>query len=508
MATPYRASAPAAESADHVARRPVGAALRARVRRRIGLPLLLLLIAALVEALAWTIALPPLEGPDEIGHFAYTQRIVETRTIPWHPSGRPAHPGPATSTEAGVAARDAGVFVQSGNIAARPPGSKIAAQIWERDEARLRDGSRSDGGFATPMGNPPLYYLFAAIPYVVTYPLDFFDRVFAMRLANIPLLLAIVALTWGIAGLLLTRIWQRTLATAAVALNPQLSHMTAVINPDLLLAAEWTAFFYLGLLALMRGPTRGRLAGMALLAVAACLTHGRGIALLLPTAVVFAILWWRRRPRERRDWVAALAAGAAFVVCGAYVVLRYATLGELSARSLRQGSSYLWQFYLPKLSFMSPMIGPHWTARQALLDRFFGSYAQLEVTFTPDVLDWIARIAVVMAVLAIVGLVVRVRASRDRRAAATVILVLLVGVAAYMVGMHVAAYRSLASGSLDPVITGRYLLPLISIYGLGIALAVGWLPRRVGAVAGAVVLAGLCVLQIGAMGILVERFYA
>jgi hypothetical protein len=30
----------------------------------------------------------------------------------------------------------------------------------------------------------------------------------------------------------------------------------------------------------------------------------------------------------------------------------------------------------------------------------------------------------------------------------------------------------------------------------------------VGAVAGAVALAGLCVLQMGAMGILVERFYA
>jgi predicted acyltransferase len=111
-------------------------------------------------------------------------------------------------------------------------------------------------------------------------------------------------------------------------------------------------------------------------------------------------------------------------------------------------------------------------------------------------------------VLAVVGLAVRVRAARDRRAAVTVLLVLLIGAGAYMLGMHVAAYRSLASGSLDPVITGRYLLPLISLYGLALALAVGWLPRRAGAVAGAVALAGLCVLQMGAMGILVERFYA
>jgi hypothetical protein len=58
------------------------------------------------------------------------------------------------------------------------------------------------------------------------------------------------------------------------------------------------------------------------------------------------------------------------------------------------------------------------------------------------------------------------------------------------------------------VMTGRYLLPLITIYGLGIALAVSWLPRRVAGVAGGIVLGGLAVLQLGAMGILLERFYA
>ncbi len=176
-----------------------------------------------------------------------------------------------------------------------------------------------------------------------------------------------MALTWGIAGLLLTRRpWQRTLATAAVALNPQLTHMTAVINPDLLLAAEWTASFYLGLLALIRGPTRGRVAGMALIAVAACLTHGRGIALLLPTASSSRSRGGDGVRRGRRDAVGALAAGAVFVLVGAYGVLRYATLGQVNTTSLRQALSYLWQFYLPKLPSMSPMFGPHWTARNAL----------------------------------------------------------------------------------------------------------------------------------------------
>jgi hypothetical protein len=108
----------------------------------------------------------------------------------------------------------------------------------------------------------------------------------------------------------------------------------------------------------------------------------------------------------------------------------------------------------------------------------------------------------------VIGLVVRLRASRDRRAAVTVVVVLVVAAAAYVLDMHVAAYRSLAAGTSDPVITGRYLLPLLSLYGVGLALAVSWLPRRLAAGVGGVLLAGLCLWQIGSLGILVERFYA
>ena len=97
---------------------------------------------------------------------------------------------------------------------------------------------------------------------------------------------------------------------------------------------------------------------------------------------------------------------------------------------------------------------------------------------------------------------------RARPTALLALGVFVVGAFAYMLDLHVAAYRSLAAGTGDPVVTGRYLLPLITIYGLGIALAVSWLPRRVAGVAGGIVLGGLAVLQLSAMGILLERFYA
>jgi hypothetical protein len=86
-------------------------------------------------------------------------------------------------------------------------------------------------------------------------------------------------------------------------------------------------------------------------------------------------------------------------------------------------------------------------------------------------------------------------------------MVLVVAVAGYLLLLHAAAFRSLLS-SPDPVITGRYLLPLMPLYGAGIALAVGWLPRRVAVEAGVVMLAGLTVLQVASLALVYARFYA
>jgi hypothetical protein len=74
--------------------------------------------------------------------------------------------------------------------------------------------------------------------------------------------------------------------------------------------------------------------------------------------------------------------------------------------------------------------------------------------------------------------------------------------------LHAVAYRALVGQPLDPIITGRYLLPLAALYGVGVALAVSLAPRRWGAAAGGAVVAALALLQLSALGITVERFYA
>jgi 4-amino-4-deoxy-L-arabinose transferase-like glycosyltransferase len=463
-----------------------------------------LLVLAASQSLAWSVLLPPFQGPDEISHFAYVQRMVETQSIPWYRGGQPEDPGPATSTELAVASDWAATLSLMGNLNERPAGSPVSVELWKAHDAPLTQAQRADGGYTSAMAYPPLYYAYAAIPYTATRSLSIFDREFVMRLWNLPLLLAVVWFVWLIAGELLgPRRWPQVLATAAVALNPQFTHLAGLVNPEVLLAAEWTAFFWLAILVLRRGPTRGRLAAIAALCVASSLTHPRGAAIFVPAAFVgLWLLWHRPVPRGVRV-ASALALGVAALVA-LYVSVEYATLGDVSGGRVGEFAAYVWQFYLPRLGFMGAAPGPHWGLEQVFVDRFLGTYGALDVLFPARVLSALKWLTIVGVVLALVGAARRWPAIRRRPEVA---LLLVIAVIAYMYVNHVAAFRSLLTVP-DPVITGRYLLPFMAIYALAVALTVSWLPRRWAPVAAGVLVGGLCLLSLAALTVTFERHYA
>jgi hypothetical protein len=463
------------------------------------------MVMAALAALAWTCALPPIQGPDEDSHVAYAQKIAETQTIPWARGTPPADQGMPYSTELGYAITFGAVSSAWRNRAARPGRTGADERIWETRDAALPPGAGKDGGFTPAMRNPPLYYLYEAIPYTAASAGSIFDRVFVMRLGNIPALLVVVAFTWLIAGELLGgRRMLQTLATAAVALQPQLVHMTAVVNPDVFLAAIWTAALYVMTVLVKRGPGLGRLLALAALAAASALTQPRGLAIVLPAAVAVALALWRHRPPARR-WLrrTAIGAAAAAIVLGACGLAFYAVRGDVSVLRVRQLASYVWQFYLPSLGFMQQSISPGYGFEQ-VFDRFFGGFGMLEATFAPGVFRALKVAAAAVGLLALVGIVVRRDALRRRVDVAAVFVAAVVG---YLALLHAVAFRSLLAAP-DPVITGRYLLPLVSLYGLAVALAVSWLPRRLAPAAGGAVVSALVLLQIGAFGVLLERFYA
>jgi hypothetical protein len=150
-------------------------------------------------------------------------------------------------------------------------------------------------------------------------------------------------------------------------------------------------------------------------------------------------------------------------------------------------------------------VGPSWGAQQVYLDRFFSTFVQFEVGF-PDDLRSALRVAIWTGLALVVAAAWRHRAALAARR--DVVVVLVVTLVLAILSLHAAAFRSLLVNPADPVITGRYLLMLVPLFGIGVAAAMSALPRRVrGAVTGAV-LAGAVLLQLSAFGLVVARFYA
>ena len=477
-----------------------------RSLRRVPAPLLLLLVVCVIEALAWCVVVPPLQGPDEISHIAYVQEIVEGRTIPWKPRGDDGAGGPPYSSELLATEVLSGASALYANPAARPAGSAVDERLLDVEEERFGRAERSNGGFTSALKNPPAYYLYSSMAYAATSPLGILDQAFFMRLANIPFLLITVLCVWLIAGELLgRRRWLQTLAAGAAALQPQLMNVTATVNPDIQLVAVWSLALYLMIVILRRGLTPRRAAALLALCLLSGFTHGRGITLVVPALLALGLAGWKaRRPNAYVSPRRVLALGGLGALAGGAVITFIAISGHLTTAAARQFGSYLWQFYLPIPDFLT-LLGPDYGFREITVERMFGGLAQLEVGFSPWVNNAIWWGLIAVAVSAAIALYL------DRGAlwrAWDVAAVLIVAVVATLGLLHAVGFRSLAFGSGDPIIAGRYLLVFVALYGTAIALAVSWLPRRVGVAAGGALMAVLLLLQLGAFGLTLERFYA
>ena len=477
-------------------------------------PLLAILAAAAVQMCAWALTTAPLQGPDEIGHAAYVQQLAETGHGPnTGPRGGPI------SSEQFQAQKWANLDPLVGVPDARPGWSAAEQAQFDAVARQLGGGARSDGtGPNAVATNPPLYYLYEAIPYWVTSGASFFTRLTAMRLASGLLYLSTLVFVWLLAGELFTgRRWLQVVATGVVAVQPKLTFMGSIVNTDILLTMLWTAFAYIAVRILRRGSSTGQLVWLAAVSAAAILTHGRGLA-IVPTALIALLLLlvrerppWRRGLAQAAIVVAGLLVGATLAIAwssstgGASSVGSQTGIAATRAVDVGQFLSYVWQFYLPRLSFMSPMLGPPFGYRQVFIDGFYGTFGSLEIGYPGalgDVLQYVTGAG-------LIGLLAAAVARRDAVRRHWHVVALLAGiVVSLLFVLHVAAYRSLEAKPSDPLLTGRYLLPLVGLFGVGVAFVVGSLPRRVGAVLAGLLLAGGVLLELAGLGLSVSRFYA
>jgi hypothetical protein len=476
---------------------------------RIPRPLLAVLCVVAVAGVAWTFAVPALQGADEGAHFAYVQKIADAHTIPWRGQDDgllESAFAPSVSSEQRLAWLWAGLEPLRGNLAARPLWTKEDERIWARQAATLTAADRRDGVGSEANRNPPLYYLSAVIPYEIARG-SFFDRLYALRLYNVVLLLVTIGLTWLLAGELFARRREmQVIAVTAAGLQPVLLDTVTRVTPDALLMTLTTAALYAMTLLVRRGFSWRMVGWLALAVVAACFTQGRGIGLIGPALVAIGLAGWRRwgdrgRLVLRRHGIVLLwlvGAAVALVAFGLYAT-------DFRPRHMAGFWSYLWQFYLPKLPGMSTPLGSPWSAGNVYLDRFFGTFVQFEVTLPTDALD--ALRLVIYAGFALLA----VSAWRHRGALwmrRDVVTVLVATLLLEILSLHAAAFRALLVNPADPVITGRYLVMLIPLFGIGVAGALAALPGRLRAGVSGATLAGLFLLQLSAFGLVVARFYA
>jgi hypothetical protein len=162
-----------------------------------------------------------------------------------------------------------------------------------------------------------------------------------------------------------------------------------------------------------------------------------------------------------------------------------------------------WQFYFPRLPLMGPRAGPPYGYHQVFIETFFGRFAGLEVVYPASIYTLIQAVCAAGLVGLVAAVVTRWDAVRARWAEITVATALTVS----MIGLlHLASYRSLA-GTSDPLITGRYLLPLVTVFGLVIAFVLTSVGRRTSAVLGTLVVTGLFVLNLSGLMLTFGRFY-
>jgi hypothetical protein len=471
--------------------------LRAAVRRipRAGRAVALI---TLVNALVWSVVVPPFQVPDEITHFGYAQYLAQTGKPP------PGKPGVLQySDEEQQTLLALHFFAVVGHadqrgISTRGEDAALRAVLATHPS---RTGA---GGSSSATNQPPLYYALEAIPYWLSPSHDILTRLALMRALSALLAAGtVLCIFLLIRELLPGTPWAWTVGALAVAFQPTFMFISAGVHGDNLLFLASAATLLALTRAFRHGLTLRRGLAIGLAAVVGVLGKLTFLAFLPGIALAFALLIGRADPRaRRRAWGAAGAAAALVAVPGAaYLALNAIAWGRgggvtagvsgavvpaaTGGISLKERLDYVWQLALPRLPFMHAEFAgfPPW---RIWFKGFIGRFGWLDYGF-PGWAYYVAfAVFVPIAVLAVAAIVVACRRLTWRGLAwrlplAATFLALAAGLIG-VIGWQGIGYRHDTGFQFEQA---RYLLPLLGLYGLVVALAARGAGRRWGPAVGA-----------------------
>ncbi len=472
---------------------------------------------------AWAFLTPPWQIPDELPHFSYVETLFEEHHVPQNKGGQAF----ASDVGAAFGLTNAGttIFVPF----AHPEWSSIKAA---RTRAALSRAPRDDGGdgFTSSALNPPAGYLFDLPAYAVFSSAPTTTTLYAMRLWNVLLLLVNAVSAWVLVGELVSRRRVVRLAGAAtIGLWPEVTFITAGVNPDGMTMALWTTVFAIAARCAVRGLTVSRGLALGLAIGLAILSKSTGVALVPGALLLVAWCLWRMRttqPRAQLARVAAATAGAIAILPLAWSIYTrltstgaFSQFGQVTGANaagagfnIRKFLSYLWQFYLPPLGFMQPihLRYPVISDRPVLntwLGMGTGTFGWVNVWFPPWVYWIVGWVIVGVVVCAIWGVLRRRRDGRRLGAGRWAALgFIALGALGLVAGTHWTDYAFSNIGATFA--QGRYILPgVLPILALAVGAAVAAFGRRRGIAAG-VWLGALGIMQLASLGLIAERWYA
>jgi hypothetical protein len=490
----------------------VRAALTAEDARRVAVACA---VVAVLNGVAWSLLLPPLQSHDEPVHVYYTQRLAETGKVP-----RPIS-GTVLSDEENAVINAQRLFDVAGNLDGHPPWTQLEDRALDRTLAtglgRTSDGA--DGGVGV---YPPLYYALGAVAYKATPGGSLLDRMAAMRLVS--------ALLAGVAAffvclfareLLPGRPWAWGAAGVIAAFQPVFAYLSGAFNPDMAVTAAGAALFY-AIVRALRGGLTPRL-GLAIgLAVSLGFLSKLSFAGLIPgAALAVLIAMWRSRA-----WVGGVvAAVAALVPVAIYAVLnvklwdRPALVGgsapgggvsgvvggggvPTSGFNLREALVYVWQVHLPRLPFMKDLAPDY-----PLWDRYFkgwvGSFGWGDYAYP----GWVPSVALAVGLVLLAGavaLALRHRAEFVARWPEWLTYAVLTGGLLFLLAYTGYDYAKKTGMGFEQ---GRYLLPLTALYAGIVAAGLRGFGARVGPVIAAVLVVLAAGMSVWAELLTIARFY-
>lgn len=467
-------------------------------------------VVAILNAVCWSILIPPLQGPDEQAHFAYVQQLAENGSLP---NGSDEE---NFSFEELTAMRD----LEFGETILDPATPAIPTRAAR--EKLLRDLSqplsrKGNGSVGVAASEPPLYYALQTIPYELGSGSNLLTQLELMRLlsalmAGMTVLFVFMFLREALPAVP----WAWTVGGLCAALSPLLGFVGGSIDPDGLLFVVCAALFYCFARAFRRGLTPRLAACIGAVIATGLLTKVNFVGLIPGIAVGLIVLTVREARVSRRQAYRslALAGGIGGTPVILYALRNIAThksllgivsgsIRELGHHSISAELTYIWQFYLPRLPGMTNDFPGIFPPLQIWFKGIIGRYNWLETVFP----GWVYTVALIPAAL-IAGLCARElylrRAELKSRAGElAVYLIMCLGLMLLLAGASFLNFPTLNAGDSEP----RYFLPLLAIGCALLVLAARGAGRRWGPVAGIAIVVLILTHNILSQLLEISRYY-